>query len=151
MFSPPWLAHREAGSLQEASHGVQLQLRVAALSSYLLQGAGICLQRVQSANGVLRWKKNVWGWNHNNLQERVSEWKDEDQSGLKSDRCFVSSAHVRRLVWHFHTSRAKKSFMPRWSVRVRGINTCPTTPVRQTGWDQPTTDEQHNSSSSVTL
>lgn len=46
--------HREARALQETLHGDQLQLRVTPLPPHLVQGAGVGLQRVQGAHGVLR-------------------------------------------------------------------------------------------------
>lgn len=52
-----WATHCETGALQEAFHGHQLQPRVTPLPSDLIQGAGIGLQGVQGANGVLRHKE----------------------------------------------------------------------------------------------
>lgn len=43
--------------MQEDPHSLKLQFRVASFSSDLLQGTGIRLKRVQSANGILQSKQ----------------------------------------------------------------------------------------------
>lgn len=48
------MTHREAGALQEALHGDELQLGVTPLTPHLIQGAGVGLQCVQGAHSVLR-------------------------------------------------------------------------------------------------
>lgn len=48
------VTHGETGALQEALHGDELQLRVTPLPPHLIQGAGVGLQRIQGAHGVLR-------------------------------------------------------------------------------------------------
>lgn len=49
--------HCETRALQEALHGHELQPRVTPLPSYLIQDAGIGLQGVQGANGILNTRK----------------------------------------------------------------------------------------------
>lgn len=45
--------YHQACSLQEAPHGLELELRVTPLSTHLLQGTGIGLQGIEGAYCVL--------------------------------------------------------------------------------------------------
>lgn len=91
---PDWLTVRPARSRKP--------LMAFSCSWGLLRSRRTCSKALAFVCSVFRVQMASWGERKmfedgiNNLQERVSEWKDEDQSDLESDRCFVSSAHVRR-------------------------------------------------------
>lgn len=91
---PDWLTVRPARSRKP--------LMAFSCSWGLLRSRRTCSKALAFVCSVFRVQMASWGERKmfedgiNNLQERISEWKDEDQSDLESDRCFVSSAHVRR-------------------------------------------------------